>query len=234
MGQRISFFKNNFDKRLKDLLFDNYSKFWTWYLDNYKSSIEEFNEPFGNELLIKYFKQDRDFHAEFESLDKKFIDELTSEFIGTYYDLTSQDNDILELFGPMFNKSRYDESTKMVTKTNDNDFIELWTYLTKGRSIKDKLHFESFTNEYKIGFLDRQEYLLLKSKIEFYFGDSETIRKKYWTESERKQVEKAIRDSRDGAYTLSGHNPKSSGLEYFLEALNAMTDKNKELIIGIE
>ncbi|MFV0513403.1 MAG: hypothetical protein ACK5MY_07200 [Jhaorihella sp.] len=204
MGQRISYFKNNFDEGLKDLLFDNYSKYRTWYLDFDKSSMEEFNEPFGNVTLKEYFKQDRNLQTDFENLDKNFIDELTSEFIGTYYDLTSQDNDILEFFGPMFNKWRYDESTKMVSKTNDREFIELWTYLTKGRSLKDNLYFESLTNEYKIGFLDRQEYLQFKSKIESHFGDIETIR------------------------------PKNSGLEYVLSALNELREKNKEIITGIE
>ena len=204
MGKRISYFKNNFDKGLKDLLFDNYSKYRTWYLDFDKSSMEEFNEPFGNVTLKEYFKQERNLQTDFENLDKNFIDELTSEFIGTYYDLTSQDNDILEFFGPMFNKWRYDESTKMVSKTKDREFIELWTYLTKGRSLKDKLYFESLTNEYKIGFLDRQEYLQLKSKIESHFGDTETI------------------------------SPKDSGLEYVLSALNELTEKNKEIITGIE
>ena len=204
MGQRISYLKNNFDKGLKDLLFENYSNFRTWYLDYDKSSMEEYNEPFGNEVLKDYFKQYRDFEADFENLDKNFIDELTSEFIGTYYDLTSQDNNILEFFGPMYNKWRYDESTTLVSKTKDSEFIELWTYLIKGRSLKDRLYFESLTNEYKIGFLDRQEYLQLKSKIEFHFGDTETI------------------------------SPKNSGFVYVLIALNELTEKNKEIITGIE
>jgi hypothetical protein len=231
MGQRISYFKNNFSKGLKNILFENYSKFRTWYLDYDKSSIQEFNESFGNEILKDYFKQERNLEAEFENLDKNFIDELTSEFIGTYYDLTHQNNDIFEFFGPMFNKWRYDKSTKMVSKTNDTEFVELWSNLTKGRSLKDDLHFDSFTNEYKIGFLYRQEYLLLKSKIELHFGKIEAIRDKYWTESEKKQFEKAMNDK---SYALSGHNPKSSGIEYVLSALNELTDKNKELITGIE
>lgn len=234
MGQRISYFKNNFDKGLKDLLFSNYSIFRQWYLDFDKSSMDEFNEPFGNERLKEYFNQDNDLQADFATLNKKFIDELTSEFIGTYYDLTHQNNDILEFFGPTMSVWRYDESNKMVSATNDKDFIELWTFITKGRSLKDNMQFESYTNEYKIGFLNRQEYLLLKSKIEFYFGDNETMKQKFWTNKEKAQVEKAINNSKDGSYSLSGHNPKSSGLEYVLNTLNELTDKNKELITGIE
>jgi hypothetical protein len=234
MGQRISYFKNNFGEGLKDLLLDNYSKFRQWYLDFDKSSIDEFNEPFGNERLKTYFKEERDFQADFETLDKNFIDELTSEFIGTYYDTTHQHNDIFEFFGPTMSVWRYAESDKMVLATYDKDFIELWTFLTKGRSLKDNLHFDSFTNEYKIGFINRQEYLLLKSKIEFHFGDIENMKRKFWTSREKAQLEKAISNSKDGSYSLSGHNPKSSGLEYTLEALNELTEKNKELITGIE
>jgi hypothetical protein len=234
MGQRITYFKNNFDKGLKDLLFDNYSKFRQWYLDFDKSSIEEFSEPFGSERLKVYFNQEQDFRADFENLDKKFIDELTSEFIGTYFDLTHQQNNIFEFFGSTMSVWRYDESNKMVSATKDNDFIELWQFVTKGRSLKDNLQLDSFTNDYKIGFINRQEYLLLKNRIEFHFGDSKTIRVKYWTSKEKAQLEKAIKNSKDGSYSLSGHNPKSSGLEYLLDALNELTDKNKELITGIE
>jgi uncharacterized protein Usg len=231
MGQRISYFKNNFGKGLKDLLFENYSKFRAWYLDFDKCSMEEFNESFGNEIIKDYFKQERNLSVEFGTLDQKFVDELTSEFIGTYYDLTYQHNEILDFFGPMFNKWRYVESTKLVLKTNDSDFIDLWTYITKGRSLKDGLYFDSFTNEYKIGYLDRQEYLLLRSKIEYHFGDEESIRNKYWTNKEKRQIEKQVNDN---SIALTGHNPKTSGLEFVLCALNELTDKNKELITGIE
>ncbi len=231
MGQRISYFKNNYNKGLKELLFDNYSNFRQWYLDFDKSSMDEFNEPFGNEKLKEYFNQDNDLQTDFATLNKKFIDELTSEFIGTYYDFTHQNNNIFDFFGPVFNKWRYDESTGMVLKTSDTEFIELWSYLIEGRSLKDKLYFDSLTNEHKIGFLDRQEYLLLKSKIELHFGDAKTIRNKYWTNKEKEEFEKAMNDK---SYALTAHNPKSSGLEYVLSALNELTYKNKELITGIE
>lgn len=133
MGQRISYFKNSYDKGLKELLFDNYSTIRQWYLEFDKSSMEEFNQPFGNERLKEYFNQNKDLQADFATLDKNFIDELTSEFVGTYYDLTHQHNDILEFLGPTMSVWRYDESNEMVSATNDKDFIELWTFMTKGR-----------------------------------------------------------------------------------------------------
>jgi hypothetical protein len=91
------------------------------------------------------------------------------------------------------------------------------------------LQFDSFTNEYKIGFLNRDEYLLLKSKIEFHFGNNEAMRLKYWTKSEKRQLEKAIKNSKDGSYSLSGHNPKSSGLKYLLDAINELTEKKQRV-----
>jgi len=234
MGQRISYFKNNFDKGLKDLLFENYIKFRQWYLDYDKYSMDEFNEPYGNEKLIAYFNQNMDLQTDFGNLDKNFIDELTAEFIGSYYDTTHQQNDMLEFYGPCINKWEYDKSTEMVLQTNDKDFIKLWNFLILGRSLKDNEEFDSFTNDYKIGFINRQEYLLLKSNIEFHFGNNETIRKKYWTNSEKLQLENAIKNSTNGSYSLIGHKPKSAGLEYVLHALNELTEKNKELITAIE
>lgn len=234
MGQRISYFKNNFNKGLKELIFENFSSFRQWYLDTDNSSIEELNEPFRNEKLKLYFKQNTDYKTDFDNLDKNLIDELTSEFIGSYCDLTDRNSNLLEPFGPTMNKWRYNQSNEMVSATKDEDFIRLWSFVIKGRSLKDNCDFNSFTNDYKIGILDRQEYLLLKSKIEYYFGDNETMKQKYWTNSEKKQMDEAIRNLNDGSYSLSGHNPKTSGLEYMMEVLNELTDKNNELIIGIE
>lgn len=234
MGQRISYFKNNFDKKLKEIIFENFSSFRQWYLDTDKSSMEEFNEPFGNEKLKSYFKQNTDFKTDFDNLDKNLIDELTSEFIGSYCDLTDRDSNLLEFFGPTMSKWRYDPSNEMVSATKDKDFIRLWNYIVKDRSLKDNAEFDSYTNEYKIGFLTFNEHRLLKEKIETYFGNIETIKKKYWTDKEKKELERAIANSKNSSFSISGHNPKSSGLEYVLQVLNEITDYKNELITGIE
>ncbi len=234
MGQRIGFFKNDFDNGLKELLFDNYSKFRQWYLDYDKSSMEEFNEPFGSEELKTYFRKETEFITDFDKLDKRLIDELTSEFIGNYCDLTDRDGKILNFFGPTMSKWRYDQSSEMVLVTKDKDFIRFWNYIVKGRSLKDSDDFNSYTNDYKIGFLDRLEIEKLKSKIEYYFGDIENIKYKFWTDGEKQQLENAISSSKDGSYSISGHNPKSSGLEYIMQAIEELTKCNKELITGIE
>ena len=230
MGQRINYFKNNFHIGLKEIIFENFTSFRKWYLDTDKSSIEEFDEPFGNENLKNYLKQNTDFKTDFKHLDKNLIDELTSDFIGSYYDSTYPNNDLLEFFGPTMNVSRYTESDEMVLETKNKEFIKIWRYLTKGRSLKDNQEFESISNEYKIGFLTIKEVELLKNNILNYFGNIETMKSRYWTTNEKRELEK----SKNGPYSLSGHNPKSSGLEYVLTAINELKEYNKELITGIE
>lgn len=234
MGQRISYFKNNFGKGLKDLIFENFSSFRQWYLDTDKSSIEEFNEPFGNENLKNYFKQNTNLKLDFDNLDKNLIAELTAEFIGSYCDSLERNNNLLEFFGPNMSNWRYEQSSEMVLATKDEDFIRLWNYIIKGRSLRDNTNFNSYENDYKIGFLGFNEQRLLKEKIETYFGDIEIMKQKYWTDKEKKELENAIANSKNSSYSLSGHNPKSSGLEYVLEVLNKVADSKNEIIIGIE
>jgi len=78
MGQRISYYRNNFKKGLKEIIFENFSEFRQWYLETDISSIEEFGEPFGNPRLKTYLRQDPDLKGDFHKLDKNLIDELTS------------------------------------------------------------------------------------------------------------------------------------------------------------
>jgi len=234
MGQRISYYKNNFQKTLKEILFENFPAFREWYLNFEKSSLEEFNEPFGNEMLIDYFKLNPDFKTDFPKLDKKIIDELTSEFIGVYCDFTDRGGKILQFFGPTFNKWRYDQSTEMIEQSGDALFIRLWNFIIKGRSLTDNDVFESFTNDRKVGFLTFDEHRVLKDKIESYFGSIEIMKDKYWTEKEKSEEREAIANSKDGAYSLSQHNPKSFGLEIVLQVLNEISTYKNELITFID
>jgi hypothetical protein len=233
MGQRISYYRSILRKTLKETIFENFSTFRQWYLDADESSILEFNETFGNEELKSYLTQNDDFEYNFHKLDKKLIDELTSEFVN-YCDLTNNENEILELLGPTMGKWRYDKSTDMVLKTDDHDFIQLWDFIMNGRSLTGNVNFESFTNDEKIGFLAHDEYTILKTKIEVHFGNIDQIKEKYWTDREKADLLEAIANSKNGSYLLQGHNPKSSGLEYVLQALNEILTFKDELITVIE
>jgi hypothetical protein len=234
MGQRISYYRNNFKKELQDIIFENFSAFRQWYLETEKSSMDEFGEPFGNEMLIAYLKENPDFEIDFSRLNKKLIDELTAEFIGSYCDLTDTEGTILELFGPAYNKWRYNSGTEMVLKTKDADFIRLWNFVIKGRSLSDGQDFDSFTNDYKIGFLTFSEQRVLKAKIEIHFGNIEQIKRKYWTGQEKLAERKAIENSKNGTYVLSGHHPKSSGVECVLQVLNEIAADESGLITAID
>jgi hypothetical protein len=210
MGQRISYYRNNFKKGLKEIIFNNFSAFKEWYIETDKSSMEEFDEPFGDETLIIYLKQNPDLKTDFPKLDKKLVDGLTSAFIGSYCDLTDRENKIFESFGPSINTRRYQESGEIVLRTNDEILIRLWNFIIKGRSLSDNGDFDSFTNDYKIGFLTFEEHRVLKAKIETHFGNIELIRQ------------------------ISGPCTETIGLECVLQALNEMTADNKELITAIE
>ncbi len=234
MGARISYYKNNFKKGLKDIIFENFCAFRQWYLNTDKSSMEEFDEPFGNEILKTYLNQNTDFKSDFHKLDKKLIDELISDFIGDYCDSADDGKEIFEFFGPTMNKWRYNRSSEMVLKTNDEDFIRLWNFIVIGRSLSDNGDFNSFTNHHKIGFLTFAEHRVLKAKIETHFGNIEQMKQKYWTYDERLAEQIAIANSKNGGYSLTGHNPKSSGLEYVLEVLNEIEADENELITAID
>ncbi|SHE65329.1 hypothetical protein SAMN04488522_101819 [Pedobacter caeni] len=234
MGQRISFFKNNFNKGLKDLIFENFSAFRQWHLDSAKSSMEDLNEPYGNEILENYLHQENNLKKDFHKLDKRLIDELTAKFVADYCDTTDGEGKILEFLEPSVNKWRYEASTEMVMQTGDKDFVQFWNFLIRGRSLKDNADFDSYSNDFKIGFLTFDEHQLLKAKIELYFGNPEQLKHNFWTEEEKLKEQNAIKDSKNGTYSLSGHNPKSSGLENVLQVLNQMTHEKNELITSIE
>lgn len=208
MGQRISYYKNDFSKNLKTLILENFSLYRSWYLEMNRDSMEEFDELFGNEELRVYFRQHTDIGDDFQALDRMLIDELTAEFICSYCFLRDYNSYFLQFFGPNVGKINYDSSTEMVIATKDETFIQLWNYLIKGRSLWDgRADFKSYTNEEKIGFLNRSELGQLKQKIETYFGTLEDIRQKA---------------------------SQSSGFGYVLSALSELDEYNVEIITVID
>lgn len=235
MGQRISYFKNNFNKSLKELVIEHFSAFKTWYLEEEKIAREEFGEDFGSEELKFYLNQNTALRADFDGLDKSLVDELIADFIGYYVDVNDREGTILELFGPTVGKWRYESSTEMVAATEDEEFIRLWTCLIKGRSLKDdKAGFNSYSNEEKIGFLTFSEQSSLKRKIESYFGDIETLRLKYWTAQERRALQEYLANPTTHSYAIFDRDPVSSGLECVLVALMELDNRNEEIITMID
>lgn len=206
--------------------------FRQWYLDMAASSMEE---PFSNAEFHHYLQKNSILKFDSATLDKRTLDELTSEFVGSYCDLTDDRGEILELFGSCCNKWRYEKSTAMVVQTADRVFINLWNYIiVQGRSLYDNRTFEGLTDDMKIGFLTYNERRTLQKKIEVYFGTIEQMREQYWTDIEKKALQEVMVHSKDSSYPLLGQNPISSGLEYVLAALIEMTDHQNEVISVIE
>ncbi|XZF13964.1 hypothetical protein ACTHGU_19470 [Chitinophagaceae bacterium MMS25-I14] len=191
-------------KHLKDLMFENYADFRQWFTDEHKNSMKEFNQPLADERLISFLKTTDDLEACFNDLDKNLIDELTSVFIGIYWDWSG--NHTLDLIGPLINKWRYSESTKLVIHTGNAEFIKLWSFLINGRSLKDNEAFDSYTNNYYIGFLTRDECFRLQKFIQQYLATMESI----------KELE------------------NTEGLKYVLQAIKKLGDNSYELITGVE
>lgn len=223
MGLRIHFYKNNCDKTVKDLVIENYLNFSQWYVKRNNASMKEFGEMYGTKELIDFFSKN-DNLVGIDLIEKKILDELVAEFVSEFTDT----HGYLDFFGPTMGKWRYQGSTDLILKTKNQEFIKLWSFLINGRSLNESQEFNSYTNEYKIGYLSFKEHTILKQMIFEYFGVLQDMKEKYWTNSEKQELDKAIQN---GNYTLSGHNPITSGIEFVLEAL---TDIETELITGIE
>lgn len=208
MGQRISYFRSKSGKTLIELIIEHFEAFRKWYL----ATDDEFNGFFGSKELRIYLRLKPDFPTEFEKIDKHLIDELTSEFIGNYCDWRLKDGAVLELFGPLMSRWRYNDSTTLVANSGNQEFLTLWNYLMEGRSLKNKAEFDSYTNEYRVGFLSHEERGKLKKYIETFFA----------------------KDFKLDTNILSKSNLDISGLEFVLDALNEVNDFDGEIITGIE
>jgi hypothetical protein len=202
MGQRISFYKNNSEYSIKELLIENYSVFKDWYLNVYLSDEEK-----NNYILYKYLIKNINLKDNFKNLKHKLINEILADFVGCYCNTTeiiNKQDRYLELILPFVNKWNYNDSTKEVYKIKDKQFINLWNIIINGRSLKDDKKFESYTNEFKVGYLSRNEYDILKEKIEHNFKNIEI------------------------------NNKETFGISCALQAINEMGNYNKEMVITIE
>jgi len=232
MGQRISFYKNRSGKSLKELFFSTYSDFRSWYLERNKNALAEFNEAYGSEELLTYFERNEDFVADFDRLDTKLINELMVEFVSEYTYLRAPFVHILESFGSITNKWRYDESTQMVLGTKNLEFIELWNFLIYGRSLKAFSECATYTDETKIGFLAVEEQARLEYLIRHYFGDVRSTTDNYWSTTAVEEYKKAAEGPFGGRLTT--YNPPTDGLDSVLSALEEIKSEQVELITEID
>lgn len=174
MGSRISYFRNNDGKTLKQLLVAHYAQFREWYLQQQKISKTSFNEEFGSEFVKNYMYKNAIIPSDFSGINSRLIDELASEFLANYLDSNYDSVPLIEMVGPCVNKFRYRESTELLATTNDHEVIRLWNYIVDGRSIKDGNDFDSYTNDNRVGYLSSEEAKILKTKIGQYYHASKS------------------------------------------------------------
>jgi hypothetical protein len=197
MGTRVSFYKINPPYScLKNVIFEKFDDFREWYM----AYPDEMNIN-----LLKYFESDSLFKANFDILDQKLVDEITSDFVGLFDDTLKQ---FLKHFGPDVHPRWYINSTDLIVETKDETIIESWEIILNGRSIKNGKYFNGYSNDFKIGFLSNLEWNKLREKMEFYFKNIENVKDRF-KEEER------------------------LGVEYLLTSLDETKNYHNEIVISI-
>ncbi len=204
MGRRINFYKNCTGKPIKELVFEHYADFRVWYLQRNQKSILEFDETWGSEELLAYFAQNTDFLNDFYTLDNRLLNELLVEFIWDYGGLSAPGASFFEGCGPDFNKWRYMESTDMVYETKDSEFIQLWSFLILGRTLKDSTKVDKYNGEETVGFLTGEEQKRLRELIFHHFGDVNDPANKYLSDPKLGLADPPTQGLRIVIYILEG------------------------------
>lgn len=201
MVKKINFLKNNANMTVFELVIAHYSNFRKWYLAEEKVRFEEYNEEFGSESLKKFFRENS--NLDLATLDdSKLLDNLLTEFVIESWD---KGDDFFEFFIPIMSRCHYEKNFAMIQSTQDPDFITLWQYITLGRDFASLSYRQTVFDDLSVGFLERDEYLLLQQKIEHYFGNILTLRKRNYV-----------------------------GLECMLQAILDLTENNRQIISIIE
>ena len=210
MGQRISYYKNKFHGDIHDLLFKNYLAFREWYLTMHQTWMEEDNEPFGEEQIREDLMRIGGLQTEFEELPPEVTDRLAAAFTSEYTDYGADGGRLLAFFGPTMATWRYRASDPLILATQDTELITLYKYLTYGRSLKGGV-LPEYEWDSQTGYLSVKEQVILKAKIEHYFGDLDQMTHQYC------QSPDAI-----------------GGVEYVWCALEEIKEDQLELISNIE
>lgn len=201
MGKRINFLKNNTNSTVFELIIEHYVDFKNWYLIEEKTRFEKYNEDFGNENLKQFFKKNS--NLDLVTLKNcEWLDSLMAEFVIESWD---KGDEFFEFFAPNMYRSHYDNSYEMIQSVKDQELSTLWTYITVGRDFSNYHYRQTFFDDLSVGFLERDEYLLLQQKIEHHFGDISTLRKL-----------------------------NHIGLECMLQTISELTQHNRQLISIIE
>ena len=196
MGTRLSFYKINPPySHLKEVIFENFECFRNWYLE-YPDEI--------NTNIFEYIENENLFINNFNILDQRIVDEITSCFLGLF------DNSMGAFFkycGPDVRPIHYINSTNLIMKTGDEMLIEFWNIMINGRSIKNGKYHNGYDNDFKVGYLSKIECNKMSEKMKKYFIDIENIIK------------------------ITGG--KKLGIECILQLFNDIENYKNELVISV-
>lgn len=233
MGRRISYYITNKggSDSLKELIKTHYVAFRKWYLEEDKTSKEEFNEPLGKELFLSFLHQNVKL-PEIDTIVPVLCDELTIEFL--YYCDSGMGTGLVIPVGSSLHPRRYEKSTEWICQVNNKELEQFWNYLITGRSIIQDKPFNSLSAEIVVGFWTVLEQEKLYKLLTTTFGTIKEIRSKYWTMKEKESYALAIEKSLylGTSFSIANYNPDSQGIEQILFLLEEV--KGKEIIIVTE
>lgn len=170
MGQRITYSINRSGKTLKQLLSDEFECFRLWLQEMEAGSRNEFNEAFVETPILDYCKSGSDLVTDFDKLEPRLVNGLLVLFICNYSWWKGVEDRTFTPVGPWMYKRSYEHSEALVLATKDETLIRLWNMLLKGRSIQGDPVFQTYSEDYTIGFLTPDEQQVLKNRIGFHFG----------------------------------------------------------------
>lgn len=134
---------------------DEYLSFKEWHLNSI--NVSDYDAPEHYYSIQSFLNQNDFLPHDLKPVHKQIVDDLVSDFIGSYCDSQIHNSNSFELFGPLLNTNKYNQSTNLICKTQNPDLMKLWSYVINGRSIVDSGNFQPFSKDYRIGFLDRNE-----------------------------------------------------------------------------
>ena len=135
MGIRISFHIPRDSLSLKEMIESTYPEFRDWYINTHEESFVEYNETLGSPQFIQFLESSATL-PEFSTLTQKQVDELVSEFLGSYCDYGPATK-LKKHVGPEISPSGYKVSSSLIEKHTHEETQRIWNFLFTGRSLKN-------------------------------------------------------------------------------------------------
>lgn len=174
MGQRIAFFQIRAkDTSIQKFLQNHYNAFCMWW----KNEMQPFKADFDAEdaMLDEFISVNQILPEDFFSEEYPVAQNLITTLIGDNTRLESE----VQLIGPLISRRHYERSTKLVTETQNQEFIRLWNYLINGRKLNGESIIQAEEIRTCFGYLTPHEIQLLKNFVAHYFGNSAQMKETY-------------------------------------------------------